>query len=431
MKTTKITKPAGLQIVQVPIELLKPALYNPRGWEQADMDQLKTGISKYGMLDPLIINGAPSRKNNVIGGHMRLEALKQLGHKEVPCVFVDIPEEERERELNLRLNRNTGRWDWEKLKEFDINLLMDVGFDNADLSSIWDESLEVEDDDFDVKKALEKAKDTDIKLGDVFQLGPHKIICGDSQDPNTVLKLMGKEHASMLYTDPVYNISLDYGKGIGGKRNYGGEAVEDSRSRAEYERFLSGCIENVLDVCYPDCHFFVWSDEIYTGLIQQIFGYLNIQNKRTCIWIKDNQNPTPKIAFNKVTEFCSYGVIGKPYLNENVKNLNEVLNKEVSSGNRLHDDILDLLNIWLVKRLSASKYTHATEKPPTLHEKALRRCTKPGDIVLDIFSGSGSIMVACDQLKRRAFMADITPAFVQLTLDRYAKLTGQKPVKLN
>lgn len=419
------------QIQYVPIKSLRPTEYNPRVHSREAIEKLKSSITKFEFCNPVICNSSPGREGVVIAGHMRIKAAQELDYSNVPVIFVWIDNLEKEKSLNLSLNAISGTWDFEMLKDFDLNLLEDSGFDMDELSSVWDGLLETENDDWYIEKELPKAQETDIKLGDLFQLGPHRIICQDSQNPDTVITLMGKEKASMLYTDPVFNLGINYGAGIGGKSNYGGEDVIDTRSREEYAQFLIRCIKNAMTACKQDCHYFVWSDEIYVGLIQQIYAYLSIESKRTCIWIKDNQNPTPKIAFNKITEFCSYGVTKKPYLNDSVKNFNEILNKEVGTGNRLHDDILDLLNIWLIKRLASSHYTHATEKPPTLHEKALLRCSKPGDIILDIFSGSGSIMVACDQLKRRAFMADITPAFVQLTINRYEKLSRNKAVKLN
>lgn len=418
------------QIQYVPISSLRPAEYNPRTHRRKPLDHLKRSIVADGFCSPVIANSAPGREGVIIGGHMRIKAAKELGYTDVPVIFVYIPDLEKEKSLNLSLNAISGDWDFEMLKDFDLDLLEGSGFDMDELSSVWDSMLQIEDDNWDTEKELPEAHKTDIVLGDLFQLGPHRIICGDSQNPDTIARLMGEEQASLLMTDPVYNLSIDYGTGIGGKRNYGGSAVVDSRSHTEYAKFLITCVRNAQNTCKPDCHYFIWSDEIYVGLIQQIYMHLGVESKRTCIWIKDNQNPTPKVAFNKVTEFCSYGVTGKPYLNDSIKNLNEILNKELGTGNRLHDDIMDLLNIWLVKRLPGNTYTHATEKPPSLHEKALRRCSRAGDIVLDIFSGSGSLMVACDQLKRRAFMADITPAFVQLTINRYEKLTGNKAVKL-
>jgi len=130
-------------------------------------------------------------------------------------------------------------------------------------------------------------------------------------------------------------------------------------------------------------------------------------------------------------ECCVYGVRGKPYLNEMLRNLNEIQNKEIGSGNRSADDIFDLLNIWLVDRLPANEYLHPTMKPPTLYEKALRRCTNIGDYILDLFGGSGSQLIAAEQLKRRALLIEKDPVFVDVILHRYEQLTGVKPTKLN
>jgi hypothetical protein len=153
--------------------------------------------------------------------------------------------------------------------------------------------------------------------------------------------------------------------------------------------------------------------------------------KRVCLWIKNGQNPVPNVAFSKCFEPVSYGITGKPYLSKSVQNLNEVMNKEVNTGNRLIEDILDLLDIWLVKRLAGNEYEHSTSKPPTLHEKAIRRCTRPGDIILDIYSGSGSTLLAGEMLKRKVYGCELEPIFCQLIINRYEKYANTKAKKLN
>lgn len=416
---------SNLQVVYVPISELKPAIYNPRKWDEEAIKHLTESIKRFGLVDPIVVNGAPKRNNIVVGGHFRIKVAKDLGYKEVPAVYINIPNEEREKELNLRLNRNTGDWDFELLKSFDVEQLLDVGFDDSDLSRIWDENLGIEDDEFDVQKELEKIKEPKTKPGDIYTLGSHKLICGDATNSEVVNKLAETNKISMVYCDPPYNISLDYGNGIGTKGKYGGK-TDDKKSSEEYKIFLKKTLENSLSVSLPDAHVFYWCDENYIGLLQEIYKELGITNKRVCLWIKNNQNVTPQTAFNKVYEPCVYGIRGNPYLSESVRNLNEVLNKEVSTGNRLVDDILDLFNIWLAKRIAAQDYEHPTEKPPTLHEKALRRCTKAGDIVLDLFGGSGSTLIACEQLKRRAYLCEVEPIFCDLIIKRFEKLTGKE-----
>jgi DNA modification methylase len=419
-----------IKIVYVPVGTLRPAEYNPRKISEDALAQLKESISRFQMIDPVIVNSAPKRKDIVIGGHMRLRAAKDLGHTTVPVVYVSIPSIEKEKELNLRLNRNTGEWDFSKLKAFDLELLLDIGFDDSDLTNIWDENLETEDDGFDVEKELAKITKPKTKLGDIYQLGAHRLICGDSTDPAVLKKLIGKDAVSMIYSDPVYNIGVDYNKGIGGKKSYGG-TVNDKRTDTEYKAFLRTTLENALAVSKPDTHVYYWCDESYIWLIQEMYRDLGIENKRVCMWIKNGHNPTPGVAFNKCYEPCVYGVRGKPHLTKGIDNLNEVFNKELTTGNRLIDDILDLLNIWLVKRMAGQDYQHATAKPPTLHEKAIRRCTRPGDLILDSFGGSGSTLVAAEQLKRRSALVELEPIFCDLIVKRYEALTQTKAKKLN
>lgn len=419
-----------IQTTQVSINDLISPEYNPRKWTKDQIKNLKESVNRFGLVDPIIVNSAPERKNIIIGGNFRFNIAKQLGFTEIPVVYVNLPDIEKEKELNLRLNRNNGEWDFELLKNFDIEMLMDIGFDNNDLSKIWDENLETEDDDFDTEKELEKIKEQKTKVGDIIQLGNHLLICGDSTDSKVIEKLSKEKTVDMIYSDPPYNISLDYNKGIGGKGKYGGQ-TNDNKSEAEYLEFLTKTLQNGLNISKPDCHVFYWNDENHIGLIQDLFKKTGIDNKRTCLWIKNGFSPTPNNAFNKSYEACIYGTIGKPYISDSLRNLNEIMNKEVGSGNRTIDDILDLLNIWLVKRLPGGDYEHPTEKSPTLHEKAIRRCTKIGDTILDLFGGSGSTLIACEQLKRKCLMVEYEPIFCDLIISRYQKLTGKEAKYVN
>jgi len=419
-----------IQTVEVNINDLIPSEYNPRYWSEKAISDLKKSIRENGFVVPILANGNKSRYGVVIAGHFRLKIAKDLGYKTVPVNFIDIDNIEKEKKLNLTLNKVSGDWDFDLLKNFDIEMLMDIGFDNNDLSKIWDENLDIEDDNFNTKKELEKIKIPKTKIGDMIRLGNHLLICGDSTNLEVVQKLTREKTVSMVYCDPPFNISLDYNRGVGGKGKYGGK-TDDNKTDSEYREFLKKTIQNALTISKPDCHIFYWNDENHIGLVQGLFTELGIENKRTCLWIKNGFSPTPNIAFNKSYEACIYGTIGKPLISENPKNLNEILNKEIGSGNRTIDDILDLLNIWLVKRLSGGEYEHPTEKSPTLHEKALRRCTSVGDAVLDLFGGSGSTLIACEQLKRRCLMIEYEPIFCDLIISRYQKLTGKEVKYVN
>ena len=421
--------PATIKIVSVPINELNPAPYNPRQWDEQQSAQLRTSIERFGFVDPILVNGAKDRKNVVIGGHFRLKVAQEIGLKKVPVVYLDIPDLEQEKELNLRLNRNTGSWNYDLLKEMDISLLLETGFDDSDLSIIWDESLGLEDDGFKTRKELEAIKEAETQTGDLYQLGRHFLICGDSTDPKVLEKLLGKNQINTIYADPPYNIDYDYQKGLGEKNKYKCTSVKDDRSYEEYQQFLASTLANGLKHCHKDAHIFYWCDQKYIGLLQNLYQSMKIDNKRVCLWIKNNQNATPNVAFNKCYEPCVYGTIGKPYLSPKSSNFTEVLNPEIETGNRTIDDILDLLDIWLVKRLPTSDYLHPTEKPVTLHEKPLKRCTKAGDHVLDLFGGSGSTLIACEQLGRTAFLVEKDPVFCDVIKKRFLALNPQNHVK--
>lgn len=410
---------------------LLPYEKNPRKITEKQMEDLKESLKKFNLAELPAIN----LDGKICAGHQRIKALQLLGRGE-ELIEVRTPNRKLTpsefKQYLLTSNRSGGSWDWEILvSDFDIDTLLTSGFDSTDLTNIFDDSLEVTDDNFDEEKELEKIKETDIKTGDVFQIGRHRLICGSSLDPEVVKKLMDGKQADMVNDDPPFNIGLSYDKGVGNKAKYGG-TTNDSKSESEYRTFLKTLIQNALKASKKDAHIMFWCDERYVYLLQEIYKELGIDSKRLCIWIKDNASPTPNVAFNKVTEYCVYGTVGSPYLSDKVKNLNEVLNKEATTGNRLSDDILDMLNIWLVKRLPSQDYKHPTQKPPTLHEKALRRCTRPNDIVLDLTAGSGSILSACEQLKRTAYICELEPIFCQLIINRFKQLSPhEKITKLN
>lgn len=404
---------------------------NPRKLSDVQLEGLKRSLKKFNIAELPCIN----MDGTLVAGNQRVLALSLLGRSEED-IEVRVPNrplsEAEFRDYLLTSNRSGASWDFEKLAvEFDLSELLTAGFDSFDLGNIFDDNLEIVDDEFDEEKEVEKAKHTDIKLGDYFTLGRHRLLCADSTKPESAEKLMGGVKADLINDDLPFNIGLSYDKGVGNKGTYGG-TTNDSKSDEEYERFVKSVMQNALSVAKPDTHVMFWCDERYVWLFQKVYRELNIDSKRLCIWVKDNQSPTPKVAFNKVTEFCVYGTIGKPWLNDKIKNLNEIQNKEITTGNRLTEDILDLFNIWLVKRLPGSEYQHPTQKNPTLHEKALRRCTQPGDVVLDLTAGSGSILSACDQLKRTAYLCELEPVFCQVIINRFKKLNpNEKVTKLN
>lgn len=401
---------------------LVPQEINPRKITDKQMSDLTRSLKKFNLVEvPAVdLNG------KILAGHQRIKALQILGRGD-EMIDVRIPNrkltEKESKEYLIASNKLGGDFDYDLLKSFNFETLEFAGFNQIELGELWDKEKEVIDDEFDEKKELKKIKKPITKLGDIIYLGKSKIICGDSTKQETLDKLFGKERASLIYSDPIYNISVDYSGGIGGQADYGGD-VNDTRSFEEYKKFLKDSMECALSVSEKDTHVFYWCDQIYIGVVQDLYRSLCVENKRVCLWLKNNQNPVPGVAFNKAYEPVVYGIRNKPYLAD-INNLNEVLNKELSTGNNLLDEIND---IWMAKRLSAKEYEHATSKPPQLHEKAIKRCTKPNDIILDSFLGSGSTLIAGEALGRRVYGCELEPLFCDLIVRRWEKLTGHKAV---
>ncbi|KND47709.1 MAG: ParB/RepB/Spo0J family partition protein [Parcubacteria bacterium C7867-006] len=418
-----------LSVCYVPVSKIKPNEYNPKKFSKEQLTQISESVKRFGFVDPLILNGAPNRKNILIGGHGRLRVAKELGIKEVPVVYTSISEIDKEKELAIRLHKNQGEFDIELLSEFDEKFLEDIGFSDEELDGVFID-LDTEEDGFSTEKELEKIKKPKSKLGDLYQLGPHRLLCGDSTDIKSVEKVVGQEKIDMVYCDPIYNINLSYKNGIGGTKNYGGSST-DNKNDKDYEEFLKKTIKNAFAVTNTNAHFFYYCDQTYTPLIASIYKEIGIDFKRICIWLKGIANPTPQIAFSKVYEPCVYGTKGKPYLSPHHRNYDEVLNKDIGTGNEMIENYMEMFDVWAIRRLSGNLYEHPTEKPITLHDKPIKRCTKIGDNILSLFGGSGGELIASHQLKRKCFMVEIDPVFVDLIIKRYEIFTGDKAHKIN
>jgi DNA modification methylase len=243
--------------------------------------------------------------------------------------------------------------------------------------------------------------------------------------------LVGNEKIDLVYCDPIYNTKwLSYKSGVGGTKNYGG-SVSDNKTDEEYEKFLDSTIKSALSVCNYNAHIFYYCDETYVPTVAELYKKNGIDFKRICLWLKGIANPVPQVAFSKVYEPCVYGTIGKkPYLSPNHTNYDEVLNKDIGTGQQMIENFMSMIDVWAIQRLGGNSYIHPTEKPVTLHHKPFTRCTKIGDNILSLFGGSGGDLIAAHQLKRKCFMVEIDPVFVDVIINRFEKLTGIKAVEL-
>ena len=400
---------------------LIPYELNPRTLSDTQLKNLKKSLEKFNLGEI----PAADFDGKIIAGHQRLKVMQLLdrGHEEVDVRVPNrkLSKSEYEQYL-ITSNKVTGDWDYGLLKSFEITLLTEAGFDQMELASFWDEEKDTKDDNFNVDKELKKIKTPQTKPGDLIIMGNHKLLCASSTDVNAVKKLFGNYKATAIYSDPPFNIGLSYDKGVGNKSNYGG-SFDDNQSPEAYVDFIRQVMQSALAVSTKDIHVAFWCDEAWVWVFQTLYNELGVKNRRLNVWVKNNSSPTPTVAFNKCTEFCVYGTKGSPYLSDLLKNLNEIQNKNYTTGNQLLEDIS---NIWATKRLPSNQMEHPTSKNPELHHKFIMRCTKPGDIIFDAFSGSASTMICAEQLDRKVYSLEIEPVFCDLAIRRYEKLTGKK-----
>jgi len=232
--------------VQKRVDDLIPQEVNPRIITDKQMSDLKKSLQKYNLVEiPAIdLNG------RILAGHQRIKAMQLLGRGS-ELIDARVPNrkltEAESKQYLIASNALGGDWDFEALKSFNLDILTNAGFDEMELAKFWDEDKDVKEDNFDVEKELKKIKTPRTKLGDVITLGKHKVICADSTKQENLDRLLGNEKVSMIYSDPIYNLDIDYDGGIGGNQNYGG-SVKDNRTFEEYKTFIRDSLKCALTV---------------------------------------------------------------------------------------------------------------------------------------------------------------------------------------
>ncbi len=406
------------------ISELIPAKYNPRQASEKEEKDLDLSIDRFSLADPIIIN----RNNTVIGGHFRLRILQR---KDIQEVDVRVPNrllsESEEKELNLRLNKNQGSWNFEMLRDFGQDMLLDVGFESMDMDKIFPE---VKEDDFDAQKEYEVINEPVAKQGDIYQLGSHRLMCGDSREPADVALLMRHKLARLIFTDPPYNVDykspcgLDYAsKKFGGT---GGRIFNDNLSDADCLRFYIKALTNLYNFSTDDCSIYWWFANKNEWINRLAFFRSKWHKSQTIIWLKNGPVFSPGQDYHRIYEPCMFGWKKgmAHYKNKRIGNLRDVFNLDFI-------DFEEMLDVWYQKRDVTSRYVHPTQKPVRLSERAIKKNSERGDILLDLFGGSGSTLMGCEQLDRIAYVMELDPKYVDVIIKRWELFTGKKAEKLN
>lgn len=411
------------QLVYLSISELSPAEYNPREISPHDFEALKRSLREFGFVDPVICRMA---NKAIIGGHKRVEAAIALGIKKVPVILTDVTEEQA-KILNLALNRISGEWDKEKLKALFVdlnNLQLDLsltGFNPEEISQLLDFTKE---DDYKAPEDLP----TRTALGEVWLLGNHRVMCGDATKKEDVEKLMDGKKVQVVFTDPPYNVDYESAAGSGyaeGKYAHP-KILNDNLSDEKYKEFLVSSLSNALSVMDESGCIYLFFGMVYQPLVRKAFEEAGFKYGQVIIWLKD------RFAFGQGHDFhyCYEPMIygwkkegTKHWFNQYFSNATDV----IALGK---EEFLEQLDVWYAQRDALNDYVHPTQKPVMLAERGLKKSTKPEDGVLDLFGGSGSTLIACEQINRNCYMMELDPYYCDVILDRWEKFTGKTAEKL-
>jgi DNA modification methylase len=380
-----------MNIQKVKLSEIKNNPNNPRILKDDKFAKLVKSIKEFPkMLEirPIVVNSDMI----VLGGNMRLKACKEAGLKEVPIVLADDLTEDEQKQFIIKDNVGFGEWDWEMLaNEWEADLLEEWGLD-VPYFSVTEEPT-AEEDDYEMPDEIQ----TDIVLGDLFEIGEHRLLCGDSTCSDTVAKLMNGEKADMVFTDPPYGVNY--------QSNWRNNKSENKFDILENDNTFLDFKSNLILFTKQISAWFIWTSHQVYPVWRDMYEdfYIN-----TIIWDKGKMGMGDLESYGNNYEMALFCSQGKPKLRGERKKA-----------------------IWQINVESGSEYVHPTQKPVNLAASAIPDFTMNNDLILDLFLGSGSTMVASHQLKRKCYGMELDPKYCQVIVDRMRKLDASLVIKKN
>jgi DNA modification methylase len=402
-----------LTIDHVPIGDVRPDPFNPRRISDAELEALSRSIREFGLVDPII---ARREDRTVIGGHQRLLAARRLGLATVPVVFIDVTPEQAKL-LNLALNRISGDWDQELLarllSELEGTPNVDVtlsGFAEDEISKLL-KSLEARDkrdrpESFDLEATLEATRvDPGVERGDIWRLGDHRVLCGDATDSEDASRLVRAQRANMAFTDPPYNVDLGHHGGAartGRRRTIANDALPPERWHA----FCRAWAQNLL--AHVDGALYICMSTREWPTVSRVLGEAGGHWSDTIIWAKD-RFVLGRADYQRQYEPIWYGW------------------REGASHYWCGDR--DQGDVWTIPRPAESEL-HPTMKPLALVERAIENSSRPGDLVLDLFLGSGTAVIAAERTERICYGMELDPHYCRIVIARWEAFSGLRAEKV-
>jgi len=426
-----------MESTKIKITELRRAEYNPRIMPENEMSALKTSIKTFGFVESVVVNThtcdqCGDRKWVLVGGHQRTtaveglvaqgEAIKGIETKDgvtlIPANLVDLhlPEEKL---LNLALNKIKGKWDEKKLFEIIVELkespsIPASGFRDDEISRILDQTLEDEEEDEGEGDGSDKEPRS--KLGEIYELGSHRLICGDSTDPETYKRLLGDERADMVFTDPPYNVNY---KSRGNKlKEEGNESIKnDNMDDNQFRAFIDSAFYATFIHVKEGASFYICSGWSSYPQFLESMNKNGFQHSGVIIWVKN----VPSMGWNDYRYKHEWIARAKK---PDPKTAQGIIYGWKNGTHKFYGD--NEFDVWEMPRKAVAHYLHPTEKPDWLAMRALRNSTKRNDIVLDPFGGSGSTMAAAEKVGRRAYMIELDPKFCDVIRNRWERINKIK-----
>lgn len=425
-----------MNIKVIPIDQIKAAAYNPRVDLQPgnpEYEKLCRSIEEFGYVEPIVWN---ERTGNMVGGHQRFKILvNEQGRTEVEVSVVDL-DETQERLLNLTLNKVSGRWDDEALARLLDELQAEAadlgltGFEQGeidDLISILPDVPEVEtpvvEDDFDVQRAFDEIKEPETRKGDVWQLGRHRLVCGDSTDADDVALLMDDKEATLIVTDPPYNVAVESDSerlAADGRDTI----MNDDMPAEEFAGFLNAVFERYADIMAPTAAIYVFHPSSYQREFEDAMNAAGIIVRSQCVWVK-NAASFGWSQYRWQHEPVFYG-----HLRRRAPAWYGDRRQTTVWRSGLPAEEPVPTTVWEVSRGDVTKYVHPTQKPLELLAIPIGNSSQCGDLVVDFFGGSGSTLMTCEQMGRACRTMELDPVFCDVIVKRWEKATGEKAEKI-
>lgn len=413
-----------MKVQDISIDLLKEYENNPRHNEKA-VEAVAESIKQFGFKVPIVID----KDTVIIAGHTRAKAARLLGLEVVPCIIADDLTPEQIKAFRLADNKTgeLAEWDFEKLTEelkglnaFDMDIF---GFDT--LPDIMDEITDISTDGS-IEDILPEENEVKTKTGDIWLLGKHRLICGDCTEPETIKKLMNGVQVDLLLTDPPYNVAVENSSGL--------KIENDNMTDAEFYEFLKSAFTSANEVMKAGAGFYIWHGESEGLNFRKACRFAGWDLKQCLIWVK-NQIVIGRQDYQWKHEPCLYGWKsgGKHYFIKNRKQptvIENGLDLEFLTADELRKIVVELLEPSSVLREDKPLRNgeHPTMKPIPLIKKQVKNSTKRGGVVLDIFGGSGTTLLACEELERICYMSEIDPKYCDVIIKRWEELTGKTAV---